>query len=124
VGLQSEDQRVRVLGATALSHPEFQLQIADPDTELRKFYRSLAEQSRVRCGITFSALTIAEANGFWGTAANENLNTASLADLKSLMATWDRELQGPETWLEMRGIRIPPLAESEFASLMNRKTRY
>jgi hypothetical protein len=67
---------------------------------------------------------IAEANGLWGATANENLNTASLADLKILMATWDKELNGPETWLEMRGIRIPPLAESEFASLLNRKTSY
>lgn len=124
VGLQSEDQRIRVLGATALSHPTFQSQIANPDSQLRKFYRSLTEQSRVRCGITFAALMIAEANGFWGATANENLNTASLADLKILMATWDKELNGPETWLEMRGIRIPPLAESEFASLLKRKISY
>jgi hypothetical protein len=124
VGLQSEDHSIRVLGATALSHPAFQSQITDPDAELRKFYRSLAEQSRVRCGVTFAALTLAEADGLWGTAANENLNTAGLADLKILMASWDTELNGPSTWLEMRGIRIPPLAESEFASLMNRKTRY
>jgi hypothetical protein len=124
VGLQSEDQRIRVLGATALSHPKFQSQITDPDAPLRKFYRSLTEQSRVRCGITLAALTIAEANGLWGTGANENVNTASLGDLKILMATWDKELEGPETWLEMRGIRIPPLAESEFASLLTRKTRY
>jgi hypothetical protein len=125
VGLQSEDQRIRVLGATALSHPTFQSQITDPDAQLRKFYRSLTEQSRVRGGITFAALTIAEANGFWGaTAANENLNTAGLEDLKSLMTSWDKELKGPETWLEMRGIRVPPLKESEFASLLTRKTRY
>lgn len=124
VGLQSEDQRIRVLGATALCHPTFQSQITDSDSQLRKFYRSLTEQSRVRCGITFAALMIAEANGLWGSAANENLNTASLADLKILTATWDKELKGPETWLEMRGIRIPPLAESEFASLLTRKTRY
>jgi hypothetical protein len=124
VGLQSEDQRIRVLGATALSHPKVQSHLADPDTHLSKFFRSLTEQSRVRCGITLAAVTIAEANGLWGAAANENINTASLGDLKILMAAWDQELKGPETWLEMRGIRIPPLVESEFASLLTKKTRY
>jgi hypothetical protein len=124
VGLQSEDQLVRVLGAAALSHPDLQPQWTTPGTRSNLFLRSLTEQARVRVGITLAAVTIAEANRYWTTGPNENLNTAGLGDLKTLMATWDSALDGPQTWFETRGTRIPPFAHSEFGSLLTRKFQY
>jgi hypothetical protein len=124
VGLQSDDGRIRVLGATALSHPDFQSQITTASTEFRKFFRSLTDQARVRVGITLSAVTVAEANNFWSGTINENINTASLGDLADLMKQWDLELQGPQTWLDMRGARIPPLSEFEVDDLRKRKMHY
>jgi hypothetical protein len=124
VGLQSADRCIRVLGAAAFSHPLLNSEWTTSGNHLNVFFRSLPEQARVRIGITLCALTISEANGYWSGAANENLNTAGLLDLKTMMTLWDTELNGPETWFEMRGCRIPPFAHSEFAGLMNRKMQY
>jgi hypothetical protein len=124
VGLQSEDQRVRVLGAAALSHPDLEPQWSTPGTRSNLLFRSLTEQARVRVGITLAALTIAEANRLWNPSTNENVNTAGLGDLKVLLARLDPALDAPQTWFESRGVRIPPFTHSEFGSLMTRKFNY
>lgn len=124
VGLQSEDRRIRILGAAALSHPDLEPQWSTPGTRSNLLLRSMTEQARVRVGITLAALTIAEANGFWDDAPNNNLNTAGLGDLKTLLQELDRPLNAPETWFESRSVHIPPLTYSEVGSLMRRKFNY
>ncbi|CAM3377868.1 hypothetical protein MYCO108962_17645 [Mycobacterium colombiense] len=115
VGLHSHDDRIRVLGAAALSHPKVAVEWRRSGSKSNLFFRSLIEQARVPIGITVSAISVAEANDFWSGARNDNLNTCGLEDLRHLIASWPAELHGAETWFEMRGHRIPPFDRFEFA---------
>jgi hypothetical protein len=124
VGLHSADDRVRALGATALSHPDVVAEWSKPGTPSNLFYRSLAEQGRVAVGIALAAVTIAEANGFWNSAVNENLNTAGLSDLKQLTAALPVNLDSAETWFTSRGARIPPFELMELQHFAKQKVYY
>jgi hypothetical protein len=124
VGMQSLDNRVRLLGAAALSHPDVQVEWAKPGTPSNLYFRSLVEQARVRNGITLSALTIAEANGLWSSGVNGNLNTAGLKDLLQLTSGWPVGLDGAQSWFEMRGSRISPFERLEFQKLATHKVTY
>jgi hypothetical protein len=126
VGLQSDDERVRLLGAAALGHPKVRAEWEKPGSPSYLFFRSLVEQARVPIGITLSATLLAEANEFWSSAPNENLNTCGLVDLWQLIHRWGwpAELDTAETWLQMRGNRIPPFARSELRDLAAGKVSY
>ena len=124
VGLQSADIRVRALGAAALSHPDVLPEWRTAGTASNLFFRSLTEQSRVHIGITLAALTIAEANDWWSTSPNNNLNTAGLLDLLQLTAALPPPLESAQTWFESRGSRIPPFDFREFTQLGMHKTEY
>jgi hypothetical protein len=119
VGLQSRDERVRVLGAAALAHPDFRPEWRTKGTPSNIYFRSLAEQARVYTGIAVAALTIAEANQFWSTTTiNTNLNTAGFDDLAAITASWHPAADGATTWFEMRAVRVPPFSPFEFLWLL------
>jgi hypothetical protein len=119
VGLQSRDERVRVLGAAALAHPDFRPEWRTKGTPSNIYFRSLAEQARVYTGIAVAAVTIAEANHFWPpTTVNHNLNTAGLDDLAAITAHWNPAADGAITWFETRAVRVPPFDPTEFLHLL------
>jgi hypothetical protein len=124
VGLQSQRGDLRVLGATALAHPDVRQQWESPGTASNLYFRSLVEQARVSVGITLAAVTIAEANNFWFGNYNPSLNTASLKDMKKMMASWPRLLDGPETWFELRSARVHPFESVELARLLTQQFTY
>ena len=118
VGLQSRDERVRVLGAAALAHPDFRPEWRTKGTESNLYFRSLVEQARVYTGVAVAALTIAEANGFWAGGTNQNLNSAGADDMATITATWHPASDGALTWLETRSVRVPPFDPTEFLHLL------
>ncbi len=124
VGLRSLDERIRLLGASALSHPRVAAEWKRPRSPSNIFFRSLVEQARVPNGITLSAITVAEANEFWSMAPNNNLNTCGMRDLNRLTLSWPEELLGAETWFVTRGHRIPPFTTNEFRNLARGKISY
>lgn len=124
VGLQSDDERVRLLGAAALAHPTVAAEWKNPRSPSNLFFRSLVEQARVPIGITVSAIAVAEANRFWFGAVNYNLNTCEIRDLDQLTASWPPGLLGAETWFSTRGHRIPPFTTREFRNLARFKISY
>jgi hypothetical protein len=122
VGLHSSDERLRVLGAAALSHPDVAAEWARTRTPSNVFYRSLCEQARVGVGIALAAVTIGEANHYWSPPQppNDNLNTVS--DLR-LNGRWTGQwgarpvplfAEMASTWIEMRAARIPPFLKDEW----------
>lgn len=124
VGLRSADQRVRILGSAALTHPDLAPEWKKSGTPSNLFFRSLPEQARVFNGITLAAITIAEANNFWTATVNDNINTASLSDLQQLLASWTTALDGANTWFETRAVRVTPFDPQEFLAIAKHKTHY
>jgi hypothetical protein len=124
VGLQSDRGDLRVLGATALAHPDVRKEWETLGTASNLFFRSLVEQARVSVGITLSAVTIGEANSHWAGSYNPSLNTASLKDMKKMMASWPMPLDGPETWFELRAARVHPFEAVELARLLTQQFTY
>lgn len=112
VGLQTDDGRLRVLGAAGINNP---LYCAAPDAnKFRSDYQeSLPLQARVAGeGVTLAAVTIAMANRYWANSHNPNLNTATLADLTKML--------GKETAKAvhaMRHMRVRPLTSRLEATL-------
>jgi hypothetical protein len=124
VGLQSDRGDLRVLGATALAHPDVRKEWEAPGTASNLFFRSLVEQARVSVGITLAAVTIGAANNYWAGRYNPSLNTASLKDMKKMMASWPKPLDGPETWFELRAARVHPFEAVELARLLTQQFTY
>lgn len=111
VGLQSADRRLRVLGASALTHPDVAAEWRSPGSASYLFFQSLGEQAKVDVGITLAAVTIAEANGVWETTRpNNNRNTACGADLRTI---WARLEYAVDSWHDMRAVRIHPVTNAE-----------
>jgi hypothetical protein len=124
VGLQSDNRRLRVLGASALAHPDVKKEWETAGTPSNLYFRSLVEQARVSLGITLAAVTIGEANEYWAAGCNPSLNTASLSDMKQLMASWPTEFDSPEAWFESRGARVHPYEPVEIARLLTQQFTY
>jgi hypothetical protein len=75
-------------------------------------------------GITLAAVTIGEANDYWSASCNPSLNTASLSDMKQLMAAWLPEFDSAEAWFESRGARVHPYEPVEIARLLTQQFSY
>jgi hypothetical protein len=124
VGLQSDNGRLRVLGASALAHADVKKEWETAGTPSNLYFRSLVEQARVSLGITLAAVTIAGANDYWAPDCNPSLNTASLSDMKQLMLGWPPEFDSAEAWFESRGARIHPYEPVEIARLLTQQFTY
>ena len=68
--------------------------------------------------------TIGAANNYWAGRYNPSLNTASLKDMKKMMASWPKPLDGPETWFELRAARVHPFEAVELARLLTQQFTY
>ncbi len=111
VGLKNVDEKLRVLGAAALNHP-------DVDREWRKkyldsylYFRSLPEQARVPIGIAVAANTLAAANGFALANRPPNINMCGLLVLGAPLGSFLPDFA--ETVFSMRGVRMVPYTEQE-----------
>jgi hypothetical protein len=124
VGLQSDNGNLRVLGASALAHADVKREWETTGTPSHLYFRSLVEQARVSLGITLAAVTIGEANDYWAPGCNPSLNTASLSDMKQLMAAWPPEFNSPTAWFESRGARVHPYEPVEMARLLTQQFTY
>jgi hypothetical protein len=124
VGLQSDNGNLRVLGASALAHADVKRGWETTGTPSHLYFRSLVEQARVSLGITLAAVTIGEANDYWAPGCNPSLNTASLSDMKRLMAAWPPEFNSPAAWFESRGARVHPYEPVEMARLLTQQFTY
>jgi hypothetical protein len=108
LGMQTEDQRVRLLGACGINSPLFLL---TPDVgKLDEYEASLPVQARVVGeGVTLSAVTIAIANRYFKRGDwNTNVNTATLPELQAASAAGDLVFR-------MRHWRVTPLVDAREA---------
>ncbi|MFN7918863.1 MAG: hypothetical protein U0Q16_02130 [Bryobacteraceae bacterium] len=85
VGLKDADDLVRILGASALTHPAWEDYLAsgEPAAKAHASYRdSLCVQARMEASVTIAATNIAEANGYFDIRPNVNINAAPLESLE------------------------------------------
>ena len=116
VGLQTLDGNLRVLGSTALAHPDVATEWRQVNSSSQVFYESLYEQARVDTGIALSSIALAAANQFRAAPHDVNLNAVSDLELENgWMLTGHRPLfpTMAATWFEMRHARIHPFLEDE-----------
>ncbi len=116
VGLQSADGALRVLGAAALAHPDLAAVWRSPSTSSSLYMATLPEQARVDVGIALSAVTIAQANGYFGSRPMNNLNVASESELRSLFQQPVFQ-EMSSAWVEMRASRIHPFTMDELKAV-------
>ena len=120
IGLQSVSGRLRILGTSALAHPDVAAEWRSPGSPSNLFFQSLVEQARVDLGITLAAVTIAEANELWGDSkSNNNRNTACRRDLQSIWLSLAHAVGG---WSDMRAVRIHPITTEELQMVLNSTT--
>lgn len=87
VGLQAEDESLRVLGAAATGNAQLVDRNALPVTKMRQYHESLPAQGQIiYVGFVFSMLNVAKANHYFDETPNDNINTMSEAELTAL---WD-----------------------------------
>ena len=116
VGLRTLGGELRVLGLTALSHPDVAAEWGQLNSSSYVFFESLYEQARVSIGIALSSIALSAANDFHAVAPDVNLNAVSDIELER---GWMIATKGPlfptmaRTWLEMRHSRIHPFLEDE-----------
>jgi hypothetical protein len=90
-GLQTKDEKFRILGTAALTHRDRMAEEGagtPPDSRLMLYEKSLPDQARVGLvGITMSAAAVAQCNGFFQKNANDCLNIAHPGELLSVWGT-------------------------------------
>jgi hypothetical protein len=110
--LETDDGRLRVLGASALSHPELEAEWRDPNSSSHHYFSSLPDQLRVGVGIGLGSMSVAAANGYFASRPNENYNLASIREMRRIAgSTIYAEMAGE--WLETRSRRIHPWTKAE-----------
>ena len=119
VGLQSDDGKLRVLGAAFLAHPYADSVFRDIDSELFRYMASLTEQAQVNRGAALATMTTALANGYFDHRPNYNRNGATLDQLKALPGF---TAQYAEFLHDGRAHRIHPATDDE-ADAVSRFTR-
>jgi hypothetical protein len=72
VGLQSDDGKLRVLGAAFLTHPEGRSVFKNANSDLFRYVASLPEQAQVESGAAVATMTTALANRYFGYQPNYN----------------------------------------------------
>jgi hypothetical protein len=118
VGLQSQDGNLRVLGASALAHPDVAAEWRDSATPSYRYWQSLVEQAKSDVGIAIVALTIAEANDVWtSTLCNKNRNTVCAKDLNSVLSSITH---AADCWHDTRSVRVHPITTAELNLVLDR----
>ena len=110
LGIQSEDSKIRVLGAAGASSDMLPILAGESEfAKLTLYQESLPAQARVFYqGVTLNAILIAHANGLFDSIRNSNVNTASRAELISLLGS---DLSDAVYY--MRNLRVRPFTSME-----------
>jgi hypothetical protein len=119
VGLQSDDGKLRVLGAAFLTHPEGRSVFKNANSDLFRYVASLPEQAQVESGAAVATMTTALANRYFGYQPNYNRNSATLNQLKALAGVAP---QYAEFLHDVRTYRIHPVTNDE-ANAVHQYTR-
>jgi len=120
VGLQSDDGKLRVLGAAFLTHPYVAYDVfRDVNSELFHYVASLTEQAQVNSGAAMATMTAALANDYFGYQPNYNRNSATLNQLKALHGVAP---EYAEFLHDVRTYRIHPVTNDE-ANAVQQYTR-
>jgi hypothetical protein len=115
--LEADDGALRVMGASALGHPEVEGEWRDPNSSSFPYFASLPEQLRVQVGVGLGSLSVAAANGYFTPAGPlANFNMASIRELRTLVGMGIHSEMAAE-WFDTRRRRINPWTNEELRHL-------
>lgn len=115
--LEADDGALRVMGASALGHPEVEAEWGDPNSSSFLYFASLPQQLRVQVGVGLASLSVAAANGYFTRAAPlTNFNLASIRELRRMVGTAIHRDMAAE-WFDTRRRRINPWTNEELSHL-------